>query len=431
LWSAWLALAIVLGLSLAGCNTVKSAASESVKLRYSDPLGAAEIAPILADFEEQYPWITVEVVEQPRSENEFMNQIAAGIDLVRLERGLGMAMMQQNLIRPLDDVQLTDWAAIRDDYYPAVWDSLRIEGQQWAIPATVNPLVTFVNLDRTQSAGVELPTERWTMFALLNVASRLHTPTITAEGQGSLFGLCTAPDSVDPIVLIYLQGGRIVDNLYTPTRATLDEPATIEAVEWYTDLFARYNIASTVQTEGRAMTEEELSVPLGTGACGMWFGWYDDRGGLQATNRSNQFGPRSRRWSYDWAMLPLPEGNAGAMAVAEVDCYWVPQGALHPEEALLLARYLSDRWETAGYQLPARRSLAESTAYRQSAGEAATAIIDQMPEQLLVMPSENDPTLASAAAATLQSMVSIINDNLDPTAVLRKAQDDLDARAAQ
>ncbi len=117
LWSAWLALAIVLGCPWRAV-TVKSARVRICKLRYSDPLGAAEIAPILADFEEQYPWITVEVVEQPRSENEFMNQIAAGIDLVRLERGLGMAMMQQNLIRPLDDVQLTDWAAIRDDYYP-------------------------------------------------------------------------------------------------------------------------------------------------------------------------------------------------------------------------------------------------------------------------------------------------------------------------
>ncbi len=200
------------------------------------------------------------------------------------------------------------------------------------------------------------------MFALLNVASRLHTPTITAEGQGSLFGLCTAPDSVDPIVLIYLQGGRIVDNLYTPTRATLDEPATIEAVEWYTDLFARYNIASTVQTEGRAMTEEELSVPLGTGACGMWFGWYDDRGGLQATNRSNQFGPRSRRWSYDWAMLPLPEGNAGPWPWPR----WMLLGASGgappgggPVVGAIPLRSLGDR----RLQLPARRSLAESTAY--------------------------------------------------------------------
>ena len=179
------------------------------------------------------------------------------------------------------------------------------------------------------------------------------------------------------------------------------------------------------------MTEEELSVPLGTGACGLWFGWYDDRGGLRATNRGNQFGPRSRRWTYDWAMLPLPEGSAGETAVAEVDCYWVLQGALHPEEALLLARYLSDRWETAGYLMPARRSLAESAAYRPSAGEAAAAIVDSLPEQLLVMPSENDPTLASAAAATLRSVAAIINHNLDATSVLRKAQDDLDTAAAQ
>ena len=40
---------------------------------------------------------------------------------------------------------------------------------------------------------------------------------------------------------------------------------------------------------------------------------------LRATNRGNQFGPRSRRWTYDWAMLPLPEGSAGETAVAEVE----------------------------------------------------------------------------------------------------------------
>jgi hypothetical protein len=159
-----------------------------------------------------------------------------------------------------------------------------------------------------------------------------------------------------------------------------------------------------LRDRGPGQNSDELSVPRNDGSCGVWLGMYDDRGGRNIVN-NRRFG-RAARWDYDWSMLPLPEGSVKSLGVAEVDCYWVPKGALHPEEALLLARYLSDRWETAGYQMPARKSLANSTGYRQSAGDEATTILDNMPDQLLIIPTENATALEQVSDTTLTTITA-------------------------
>jgi ABC-type glycerol-3-phosphate transport system substrate-binding protein len=79
------------------------------------------------------------------------------IDVFRADRG-GLQYVRENMLKPLDDVQLGDWAGIRDDYFKGTWEGLSIQGQQWGIPAGLDMMVMYVNLDQAQALHVALPT---------------------------------------------------------------------------------------------------------------------------------------------------------------------------------------------------------------------------------------------------------------------------------
>lgn len=62
--------------------------------------------------------------------------------------------VQQGILQPLT---AEDWQAMglgQDDYAPATWDAVTVDGQQYAVPFDTHPIVLYYNKDILEAAGV-------------------------------------------------------------------------------------------------------------------------------------------------------------------------------------------------------------------------------------------------------------------------------------
>ncbi len=407
---------VILSLMLVvGCmpEGVFGPTAEPITIRFAYLKETVDLKTQFAAFHEKYPSITVEAVEVERfGGGQFDAYIRAGnIDVFRTDRG-GLQYVRENMLKPLDDVQLGDWAGIRDDYFKGTWEGLSIQGQQWGIPAGLDMMVMYVNLDQAQALNVALPTGKWSLMTLNELAIKMNYPDGLPNAPGNkLFGLCTNMRDIDPVIFVYLHGGRIVDDLNNPSQATLDDPLTVEAVQWYANLFLDDAVAPSQAVLRSAFPRGGTYEAAVRGACGLWMGWYSNRGGADT----------GFEWTNAWKMLPLPHDEE-EFSLGDVEGYYITKDCQHPKEVLKLLRFLSDDWQTAGQKMPPRRSQLATKEYEQAVGEEVAAIARTFSDKVIMIPNETEGSLEQVGGEFLQAVNQIITEDLDARQVLREAQ---------
>ena len=417
------ALLVLLPLFTAGCRPRLAYAPtrEPVTLRFAyrphivsrQAQRTAQMQPLLDDFHAKYPWITVEAVEMQQWDVQLDLAVKDGSIDAFLAGREALAYAQQGLLKPLDDIQLGDWASIRSDYLEGTWEGLSIQGQQWGIPASLDIMVVYVNADRAKALEVSVPDSEWSLFDLMELVTKMNYPEGLPYDQSlRLFGFCTSPESIDPVIFVYLHGGRIVDDLNSPSQATLTDPLTVEAVEWYCALYTRHNVAPDPKVIESTFRQGGIYEAQMREACGTWLGWYSNRRGLDSRYE----------WSFDCKMLPPPRDKA-ELSVGEVEGYFITDGCTHPSEALKLLRFLSDRWEAAGQRLPPRQSLLEDDGYEQAVGKDVADIATAFSNKVIVMPSEHMPALERVGEELIEAIGRIIAEDLEPADVLAETQE--------
>lgn len=389
---------------------------EPVTLRFAYREHTVELQNQFDAFQEKYPWITIEATQARRWGNQMEMMIKSGsVDIFRDGRQ-AFAYAREGLLKPLDDIQLGDWADIRDDYYKGAWEGLSIRGQQWGIPAGMDMLVVYVNMDQARALKVKIPEAEWSLLDFIELTTELNYPEGLPHAEAKLYGFCTTTEGIDPIVFIYMHGGKIVDNINAPSEATLDDPLTVEAIQWYSDLTNRHDLVpdpNIIRTTFRQGGIYEAQV---RGACGAWFGWYSSRGG----------GDTSFRWRVDWKMLPLPRERT-SFGLGDVEGYFITEDCTHPKEALKLIRFLSNGWEAAGQRLPARRSLVEDEGYEDAVGEDVAAIARGFSDNVLMLPVEMNGGLEQVGSVLFSAIKEIVSEDLDAADVMGEAQQKVQA----
>jgi ABC-type glycerol-3-phosphate transport system substrate-binding protein len=394
---------------------------DPVTLRFAYRAGRVQIEPLLDEFHDQYPHITVEAVAVT-SAGDLRQRVAQGqVDLLRDNRE-ALALVRNDLLRPLDEMLLAEWEGIRDDYYRGLWESLAIGGQQWGIPAGLDSMVLYVNMDAVRALGLTLPSSSqgpgsWDAFAFLELANALNDPDgLSGRLDSRMFGFCTNPEDWDPFFFIYAWGGRIVDDLNDPQRPTLDQNETIEAARWYTELFTRYGVAPLPAVIRRTYAGGVGQAHI-SGHCGLWMGQYSNRGGLGTPYT----------WLADWQMLPLPQlGGTGTLA--DVEGYYVTASSEHPQEALLLARFLSGHPMASGALIPPRRALAADPAFERAVGSQVADRAREVSDQIILVPADLSPQLMAVGEAALMAVNRSIQEDLDVELLLLDAQQQLQRR---
>ena len=408
-------LLMALACACGGPGLMPVATPEPVTLRFAFREGMVDYTPLLTAFQEKNPLITVEVVEVDRFDGGSMESVVKDrdVDVFRDDRR-ALEDAKAGLLTPMVDLQRDEWSSIRDDYYKGTWEALSLQGQQWGVPAGLDMLVAFVNKDQLAALKLAEPPGDWALLDLLDLASKMNYPEgLPYNESAKLFGCCTGPDGIDPVVFVYLHGGKIVDSLTNPTRATLDDPLTVEAVKWYADLFTKYNVAPDPETVRTQFTRGGIYEAQVRGLCGVWLNQYSTRGGRDI----------SYHWEFEFRMRPLPKDKA-TFEVADLDGYFITKRCEHPAEALRFVRFLAERWEAAGQKLPPRRSLVQSDAYLKAVGGDAAALAKSFSDRVTMLPYGNEnPALQKVGEVFLLTVQQIIKEKLDPAKALGGAQD--------
>lgn len=410
-----LSLVASLALSTAGCvpKIGRAATPEPVILRFAYRQHTVQLDTLFQAFHEKYPSITIEPIEAERWGNQIESFVEMGNVDILMEGRSALGLANRGLILPLDEIQLGDWADIRDDYVKGAWEGLSIAGQQLGIPAGIDMLVVYINLDQARALKAQVPETDWTLFDLVDLAMAMNFPEGLPHAQSArLFGFCTTPQDIDPVVFVYLHGGTIVDDLNDPSLPTLDDPATIEAAQWYVDLFTNYQVSPNPDLVRQTYRRGGVYEAAVRGHCGVWLGWFSNRDGLDMPFE----------WSMDWKMLPLPKDRV-SVGLGDVVGYYITKSCRYPKEALKLLRFLADHWEASGTKLPPRRSLIKSKEYETDVGEDIVKVAMARADRLLMLPAENTQALEQVGIEYLNAIRAAIAEDLDPAGMLAEAQD--------
>ncbi|MBN1934823.1 MAG: sugar ABC transporter substrate-binding protein [Anaerolineae bacterium] len=320
---------------------------------------------ILQKFNEVYPYITVNL--QPRR-GDMLGGIGPGNADVFISSQFAQAWLkEQGNILDLTPLTEQDKAFSLSDFYPGTLGLYSSKGQIWGIPAGVDLMVIYYNQDLFDQYGVEYPRTGWTWNDFLSTAMMLRDP------EANVFGYTPNYGAFDALVFIYQHGGRIFDDLQTPTRTTFDDPLTIEALEWYASLIYDTNVSPTPEQMREAFSSNsDPRIGVQLGHIGMWSGLLSER---------------NSTWMKDLrvGMVPMPVDKQAA-TMTLIEGYFVSSQTQHIDACWKWISFLSQQFPER--TIPVRESLLESDEYETKAGSILANIARISMRDALLLSSE-------------------------------------------
>ncbi len=376
---------------------------EPITLRFAYLENAADYTALAEAFHKENPHITVELVAVPLEGNPMRSlaTYAANADAVRLP---SMAIQEEvaEALLPLDTMISTDLNFPQADLFPNSLDSLRMDGKQVGIPAGINPYVFFYNTEKFAAAGVQPPNANWAIEDFINTAANINSPD--TDG-GVTFGYCTYPTFIDPIMFSYLFGGGILDSIYQPTMPTLNDPANVDALRWYTSLKTDFQLLPPEPLSARA-----VGMFIAQGNCAFW---------MDTLNR----GAFGRFGGVKSEPLPLPAYNA-TFNVAELDAYSVIATSAHSEESYQWISFLMQRQEASGAMVPPMQALARSPEYTARVSTGTAGVAQSLGDHTVLLGLEmyRDARMGSVIALYARAAEQVMLEQIDAQTALDQAQ---------
>ncbi len=164
-------------------------------------------------------------------------------DLVTVSGYDAQALGERGMLLPLERFSGTDGPDIEQEYYPNVLSQFRANGALYALPVGVRPQVLYYDAAQFRREGVPPVDSNWDWDALVANAAKLTKRR--ADGAVARWGLAThsnglwwalwqnEADAVDPDTL----------------QCRLQEPAAIEALQFFRDLLHTYRVSPALYRE--------------------------------------------------------------------------------------------------------------------------------------------------------------------------------------
>lgn len=216
----------------------------------------------IASFEEKYPNVDVQLEAVPQEYGtKLLAQFAAGTapDVYQVGDGDVARFVADGVVEPLDPYINGPNGLDMDIFFPAIADFGKIEGQTMMLTKDYSPLVLYYNKDHFKEAGLDFPNADWTWDDLLNAALEL---TLDANGNNAKsadfdpaniqrWGIEIPAHWGDVLWLrgilpiLYQNGAQLISDDGTTTQGYLNDAKTVEALQWYVDLFKKHHVAPT------------------------------------------------------------------------------------------------------------------------------------------------------------------------------------------
>ena len=365
----FLAVLTLMAAGCAGMGSPPTPTSAPVTLRFVFPQRVREQKywEAAQAFNAKYPHITVQV---ERAGNITQRVRSGGVDVFEVEQFDFPSLLQRGLIRDLTPYLESEKDFPLSDYTPAVLDIFRAQGRTWAIPANIDPMVVFYNKGLCDQAGVAYPRVGWDWGDFLMAATALTD----LEQVPPRYGFRPDPYGLGVWAFVYQGGGQVVDNLIQPTRATLDDPLVVRAVEWYADLANRYQVMPATTVMSGDLWRETMNA-IDRQQVGMWVLLLSERGGRNS----------SSTWAFDWGVTSLPQDQSRVTFMIATG-YMVTAQTQHPKESWQWLSFLANEADL-DWDVPPRRSAAQSDEYRRRVGDEIHAVAQETLEHGMTLPA--------------------------------------------
>jgi multiple sugar transport system substrate-binding protein len=307
--------------------------------------GQARAEELAKKFEAANPGITIkrEITVSDGLPNRIQVALRSGSppDLIEAQHGWVVPFAQANQLQSVDDV-ITE----RNDYVPAALEYDTWNGKLWAIPYRIETHAIIYNKDAFREAGLDPEKRLETWEELIDAAKKLTRKT--KDGKEQYGFAITGGGEVGntlfrSLPFIWMNGGSIISE--DMKKATVNEPAAVKAVEFYTDMFTKLGVSppSTLQNDGTANRRLFIA-------------------GAVAMYQSGQFDIPSIRQEnpkIDIGVMPIPHPkDKETAAILGGWSFIIPKDARNPEETKKFLAFLTQS-ENMGFftdTFPARFS---------------------------------------------------------------------------
>jgi multiple sugar transport system substrate-binding protein len=242
--------------------TQAPAATEAPKVSGSIRVGSWDAADGLKPWNEAidafkaaYPDVQVNLESVPQGYGDkLLAEFASGTapDVFQVGDGDVAKFAAQGVFEPLDPYISGEKGKQPLDtsvFVKAVADIGKVNGTTYLLTKDFSPLVLYYNKKLFDAAGVAYPTNDWTWDDFRAAAQKLtvkdSSGNITQWGIQLPDGWGDAYWSRGIWPIIYQNGGDVISPDGKTTTGYLNSDATVQAVQWYSDLFLKDKVAPT------------------------------------------------------------------------------------------------------------------------------------------------------------------------------------------
>lgn len=325
---------------------------------FGDPAEFNAYRDLVDAFHERHDDVHVELTHIP-SPREYRTRLsteyAAGsppdISLMNYRRYAAFAA--NDLLEPLGPYLAQSELINEKDFYPVALEGFYWQGQLVCIPQNISSLIIYYNQDLFDAAGIPYPGDQWTWSDFVETARAL-TRDLDGDGTIDQYGVGIEPSLLRLAPFVWQNDAPIVDNPQNPRRTTLTRPPSLEAFQWFVDLYQVHGVVpSRIEEEAQ---DSESRFLAGTTAM-----YFNSRRGTPTYREIDKF-------TWDVAPLPMNKTEAG---ILHSDAYCLSATTENKDAAWTFIEFANSvEGQTiiagSGRTVPSMISVAESDAFLES-----------------------------------------------------------------
>jgi len=235
----------------------------------------------------------------------------------------------------------SDWSV--DDYFENPIGAMTWNDEVWGLPKDFNVNALYFNKNAFEEAGLALPTSDWTWDDLLTNAQAL-----TSRDGARVERYGWSDGGIAPWQWVWQNGAEIFDQYQDPTEVLLTDPAAVEALTYYFNLFTEEKVAPSPSELTQAGGRQELFMAGRTAML------YDHRGATV---------PFAQITNFEWDIVEMAHNveRGGTLAFSG---FCVSSGSQQKEAAWEFVKWLTgvdgvSVFVGGGNALPALKAAAE------------------------------------------------------------------------
>lgn len=349
-------------------------AAEPVTLRFTVWDGDESlkvIRGVLAQFERENPDIKVKLEPIPDYagyHQKMITMYAANVapDVCMMDPPNFQALAKRGALLPLNPIVEKTPGYSLDIFYKPILDAHSFEGTLYVLPRDIAPMgLVYYNKRIFREAGIPFPDGSWTWD--FQPRPELREKCFTwvmqqltkkgANGRTERWGFASGWPELLAQTLTYSYGGRYTDNPVAPTKIEINDPKTIKAYQFASDLMNSLGWAlGPTEQSSRMLSSTQMEFVNERVAMfqnGIW----------EVPNMRKYLKPGQKGF-FEWDIALFPAFKDGTRAFPTGGSgYAIFSSTKYPEQAWRLTRYMSgpvamEAMARAGIAQPAIKSLA-------------------------------------------------------------------------